>query len=185
MKKILLLLVGIIVSVNAFAQIRVDKVEDDGSRIIISNDHNIYTGWTNAASVSVIYVLTPSGEELYQIHLCFNEGKMQFDIGRKLLLKFADDSVMEFSNITEIGPADYEYRVTDFGTSYYTYPDYLITEEEIQKIVNGNVIKIRVENNLEYFDRIIKKNKFSLAIRDSYQAIQSRKDVKNDVYEGF
>jgi hypothetical protein len=46
--------------------------------------------------MSLTYVLTPDGEELYQINLCLNEGKMQFNIG----------------------PDYYEYRVTDIGTFY-------------------------------------------------------------------
>ena len=54
------------------------------------------SGCSNAASMSLTYVLTPDGEELYQINLFLNEGKMQFNIG----------------------PAYYEYRVTDIGTFY-------------------------------------------------------------------
>lgn len=174
----------LLVSVSLFSQIRIDKVEEDGSRVIISDESNIYTGWTNAAAMSLSYMFT-DGLEVYSITLCLNEGKMQFEKGRKLLLKFKDNTTMELVNRDHIGPADYEYRVTSVGTDYYTYPKYSVSVEDIQKIINGEVVKIRIENDIEFFDRDIKKNKFSKALKKAFDAISSRKTVKNDVYEGF
>ena len=175
----------LLISVNLFSQIEIDKVEGNGSRFIITKHKNIYTEWTSAAAMSLSYMLTSGGDENYQISLCLNEGKMQFDKGRKLLIKFKDNSIMELVNSVHIGPADYKVDITRFGTDYYTYPTYNVSVEDIQKIINGEVVKIRVENNLEFFDRNIKKNKFSTVIKNAFEAINSRKTVKNDVYEGF
>ncbi len=186
MKKFLISAICIFASYSSFAQISIDKVEEDGSRIIVSSEVNIYTEWTSAAAARVEYITIPQDDiEHYEIILTLNEGKMQFDEGRKLLLKFKDGSVMELSNTEAIGPADYEYQVTDYGTNYYTYPSYIVTEEQLKQISSGEVVKVRIENNIEYFDREIKKNKFSKAIQKSYEAILSRKQVKNDVYSDF
>ena len=185
MKKILLVTLCLFFSANMFSQIRIDKVEEDGSRYIITEHDNIYTKMTTAASLYLNYILMNSGDENYYITLCLNEGKMEFDKGRKLLLKFKDNSVMELVNCDEIGSTDYKYNVTRFGTDYLTYPTYNVTEEEIQKIIDGNVVKIRIENNIEYFDRDIKRNKFSKALKTAYDAINAQKNVKNDIYEGF
>lgn len=185
MKKFLLLAVCVISSTIAFAQIKADKVEEDGSRWIVTDNTNLYTGWTNAAAFNLSYSLKVNGEESYEITLCLNEGKMQFEEGRKLLIKFKDGSMMELKNNKKIGPADYKYQTSSSGTSYFTFPHYSVTEEEIQKIIDGEAIKIRVENDIEFFDRDIKKNKFSKGLKNAYEAIKAKKETKNDVYEGF
>lgn len=185
MKKFLLLAVCVITSTIAFAQIKADKVEEDGSRWIVTDNTNLYKGWTNAAAFNLSYSLKVNGEESYEITLCLNEGKMQFEEGRKLLIKFKDGSMMELKNNKKIGPADYKYQTSSSGTSYFTFPHYSVTEEEIQKIIDGEAIKIRVENDIEFFDRDIKKNKFSKGLKNAYEAIKAKKETKNDVYEGF
>ena len=185
MKKFLLLAVCVISSTIAFAQIKADKVEEDGSRWIVTDNTNLYKGWTNAAAFNLSYSLKVNGEETYEITLCLNEGKMQFEEGRKLLIKFKDGSMMELKNNKKIGPADYKYQTSSSGTSYFTFPHYSVTEEEIQKIIDGEAIKIRVENDIEFFDRDIKKNKFSKGLKNAYEAIKAKKETKNDVYEGF
>lgn len=185
MKKFLIFTLGLLFSTNLFSQISVDKVEEDGSRYIMSSYYNLYKGWDYAAGFRLSYVESPDDDSYYRITVSLNEGKMQFDLGRKLLLKFKDNSILELKNVDEIGPADYEYDVTSSGTNYYTYPKYLITEEEIEKIINGEVIKIRIENNIEFFDREIKKNKFSKNLKIMYEAIKAKRETQNDVYQNF
>lgn len=185
MKKLLVLFLGFFISTNVFSQISVDKVEEDGTRSIITESEKLYTGWSNAAGIRLAYYESPNSEPIYQILLTLNEGLMQFDLGRKLLLKFKDGSVLELVNVKKIGPADYEYSVSSSGTSYYTFPKYSVTEEQIDKIIKGEVVKIRIENNIEHFDRNIKKNKFSKNLESMYKAIKSKKETNNDVYQNF
>lgn len=186
MKKFLICAICFLISYSSFAQISVDKVEEDGSRIIVSSNINVYSGWTNAAAVCLVYITLPEQDyEQFELSLTLNEGKMQFDEGRKLLLKFKDGAVMELSNTKAIGPADYTFSVSGSITSYFTNPEYLISEEQIKKIISGEVVKIRVENNIEHFDREIKKNKFSKAVQQSYEAVISKRQTQNDVYTNF
>ena len=63
----------LLVSVNLYSQIEIDKVEENGSRFIITKNKNIYTEWTSAAAMSLSYILTVGGDESYQIGLCLNE----------------------------------------------------------------------------------------------------------------
>lgn len=181
MKFFLLLAVCVISSPIAFAQIKADKVEEDGSRWIVTDNNNLYVGWDKSAGFNLSYSLKANGEETYEITLCLDEGKMQFEKGRKLLIKFKDGSIMELKNNKKIGPTDYKY----LSKSYLTYPQYSVTEEEIQKIINGEATKIRVENDMEFFDRDIKKNKFSKGLKNAFEAIKAKKETKNDIYEGF
>lgn len=167
-----------------FAQISVDKVEENGNRIIITDYSSLYTGWTNAASFRLGYIHFED-VELYNLSLLLNEGKMQIEEGRKLLLKFSDGSTMELSNSKQIGPADYEYRTSKYGTTYLVCPSYKISEDEIKRIIEGEVVKIRIENNIEFFDRDIKKNKLSKGLKNAYNAIQKKKLTNNGLYDGF
>lgn len=186
MKKFIICAICLFASYSSFAQIHMDKVEEDGSRIIITSSKNIYKGWLNAAAVCLVYATLPEQEyETIELSLTLNEGKMQFDKGRKLLLKFNDGSIMELSNSEHIGPTDYTYAVTSEGTDYYTHPRYPITKEQITEIVRKEVVKIRIENNVGYFDREIKRNKFSDAIMTLYKAIYIRKQTNNNVYNNF
>jgi hypothetical protein len=185
MKKFILLTLCFVTCSIAFAQIDVDKVEDDGSRLIVGEYYNLYTGLTNTASFKLSCNILVNGEETYNIILCLNEGKMQFNEGRKLLIKFKDGSVMELKNNKEIGPADYEIVQPLKSVHYITYPRYSVTEEEIQKIIDGEVVKVRIENNIDFIDRNIKKNKFSDGIKKSFAAIKAKKETQNDLYEGF
>lgn len=186
MKRLLIYALCLFASYSSFAQISIDKVIEDGSRIIVSDYYNIYSERSSAAAACVEYIVLPKNNfEHYEISFALNEGKMQFDEGRKLLLKFKDGSVMELSNTKVIGPTDYEYTASKYVTNYYTYPSYEVTEEQLKQIISGEVVKVRIENNIEYFDRKIKRNKFSKAIQKSYEAILSKKKVKNDIYTDF
>ena len=51
MKQYIILLVLVLASIsNVFAQkINKDKMEEDGSRVILSESYNLYTKWTSAA----------------------------------------------------------------------------------------------------------------------------------------
>lgn len=186
MKKLLFFMLGLFFySTSVFSQIAVDKVEEDGSRYIIATSELLYRGWDYSAGFRLSYIELPDSDPIYTLSVNLNEGKMQFDKGRKLLLKFKDDSILELENIEEIGPGDYEFEVTSAGTNYYTFPKYKITEEDIEKIIAGQVVKIRVENNIEFFDREIKKNRVSKGLKSMYDAIKAKRETKNDVYQGF
>lgn len=175
----------LVLSIGVYAQITKDKVEPDGGRLISTGYTNLYRHMVNAAAFNLSYTLTADSIEGYFLTICLNEGKMQFGRGKKLLIKFADNSMMELENSTEIGPADYEYKVSQYGTNYFTYPQYDINVEQIKRIINGEVVKKRIENDIEYFDRDIKKNKFSKGLKELFEAIDARKQAKNNVYEGF
>lgn len=185
MRKILSIMFCLFISINIFSQIEIDKAELDGTRFIVSKRKSVYSLRMKGADVGLAYIRTSLGDESYQIDLYLDEGKMGFDIGRRLLIKLKDDTVIELKNCVEIGPGDYKYEEIMFAPHYYTNPMYIVSLEDLQKIINGEVVKIRIENNIEFFDRNIQWNKFSKALKKAFDAINSRKTVKNDVYEGF
>lgn len=184
MKKFSIIFLMLCATINIFAQ-QMDKQEDDGSRIIISSAENLYSKFSTAAGFDLSTVIMPSGEQYWWLDLTLNEGKGQIDVGRVLLIKFDDGSVLELKNDKEIGPADYTYQVTKYGTNYYLHPRYPITVEQLDKLKTGNVTKVRVEHNIGYFDRDINTKKFNKRINKMYDEVISRMSISNDVRDGF
>ena len=194
MKRFMLtMFVGIVFANIGFSQnVKADKYTvEDSTRVIISHSKNLYSEWASGASFSVEYCQT-NNSELWFLSLCLNEGKRTIDKGRKMLLKFEDGSIIELENCEEIGIADYEYEVTSYGTNYYVYPSYTITEEQIQKIINGNVIKVRIEINTGYLDREIKgkkkksvKGRMSEDMKEIYDNVKAASLQKKSIYDDF
>lgn len=162
-----------------------DNVQTDGSRVVSSIAQNIYSGWTEAASARIVAVVS-SGDAYpsYFLKICFNEGKFTMNAGSVLLLKLADGSTLELYS-DEIGPADYEYSVTKYGTNYYITPTYSITLEQMQRMIDNDVTKIRVQYSGGTFDRDIKKQKLSNLIKNAYPAIAKVLSEKKSVYDDF
>lgn len=183
--KILLLLSLLLGTISINAQVSVDKTEDDGSRLIISQNYNIYTGWTNAASANVAYVCynDSTKSHFYFINLTLNEDlSSDLDKGRKLLIKLGDESIITLT--TDLPLDIFSSTRNSFGDRLI-HPQYSIDEATLKKIINGNATKLRIETNLGYLDRVIKKNKFSEALKKGYENIQKALKVKNDIYSGF
>ena len=179
MKKILLTSLLSLFILNAYSQIDIDKVEEDGSRIITTKSQY----FNGNEKVALACLIDPNGNNTYVLLLTID--KMEISKGRKLLLKFKDDSIMELNNRKEIGPADYKYYVVLGSTIYFVFPEYPLTEEEVIKITKGEVVKIRLENNKEHIDLKVKNNKFSRKIKESHENIISEKNRKNGIYDGF
>ena len=157
------------------AQVWHDKVEEDGSRTIIAkSEKSLYNYLLWNAQLGLTYHIDTNGDA-YLLYIRFNEIEADnIDNGRKLLAKLNDDSVVEL-------------RV--FGKTWNNSDDimysYALTLSEIFMLINGEVTKIRVETNSGYFDRNIKKNRFSEGLKSAYDAIQQRLIIKNDIYNGF
>lgn len=177
-----------LISLMGYSQkIIYDKTDEQGSRIILTSDEDIYTGWTHAAALSMAVVTygKNNAELLFYIDLTLNEGIFQFAKGRKLLLKCQNGDIIELQNTKEIGAGDYKFNVTSSGTYYYTSPNYSVTEEQIQKIIDDNIVKIRIETDTGELDRDIKKNNFSKAVANDYQFLKERLKEQKSVYDGF
>ncbi len=186
MRKILFIFIVLFTYTATYAQkVSIDKMENDGSRVITSEASNLYRKLVSAAGFHLSYVLLSSGNEFWYIQLTLNEGKYTMDKGRKLLIKTDKDEIIELENYKVIGPADYEYNVTRYGTDYYIKPGYNISEEQIKQLCSSNVVKIRIETNIENIDREIKPKKFAKAIKEMYDAICKAKSQSKTVYDGF
>lgn len=169
---------------GAYAQ-QIDKQEEDGSRWIISSSENLYSTFSSGAGFDLRLNVLPNGEKLWRFCVTTNEGKGTIDSGRVILIKFDDDSVMELKNCKAIGPADYQYKASPYGTNYYLNPHYPITEEQLQKLLTSRVTKVRIEHDAGHFDRDINSKKFNKRINNLYTQVVNRLSISNDVHDGF
>lgn len=186
MRKLLIVLILTVVGVcNASAQINKDKMYDDGSRAILTDSYNLYRKFSSAAAWYLACIIEQDGTETYSFQVTLNEGKQQIDVGRKLLFKTKAGKIIEFENNEKIGPADYTYDVSRYGTSYYVKPSYNVTEEEIKNLLSEDIVKIRIETDFGYIDRDIKPSKFKENLQKMYDAIVAAKKKQNSIYEGF
>ena len=187
MKQYIILLVLVLASIsNVFAQkINKDKMEEDGSRVILSESYNLYTKWTSAAGFYLAYIKNSSDSEEWSFEITLNEGKLTMGRGRNLLIKTDKGDVFELENDKEIGPSDYDYNVSSSGTDYYVKPSYILSEKQIKELLDSNIIKIRIETNGGSIDRDIKPKKFTKALKEMYEAICLAKTKTNTVYDNF
>ena len=129
MKKILFLILLALYSINSLSQVTVDKAEQDGSRIMLTEEFRIYDyKLTSCGFARLNCVIDSNGEENYFIGLTLNEGRMTISKGRKLLLKFQDDSVMELENTEEIELIDNKREQSLSHSFYLVYPEYYVTK---------------------------------------------------------
>ncbi len=172
-----------------FAQkkIAIDKVEENGARMIGTEQYRIYLKRGGQAFMGLGVVIDTAGCQSYVLMLKIYEQnkKYTFEIGRKLLLKCENGDIITLENTVKRGPADYENAISQYGTFYYVNPAYKITKEEILAISQGNVTKIRVETDIDEFDNEIKKNKLSKNITLLYNTLQEVLAEKKDIYTDF
>ena len=177
MKYLFLFVLGLSFSCSVFSQIQ--KIDEKSNRRFAAKAERLYRNMVNGtANFRLVYTELPDNNSFYQIEVIFDEGKLQFHEGAKLLLKFKDDSILELQNTKEIKLEDNKVLLSHV----YVSPLYNVTEEDLKKIIAGEVVKIRVEHSSGFFDRSIKKNKFSKGLKTMYENSRSG---KHDVYQKF
>lgn len=186
MKKILVLLLILLSSSCVFSQVRVDKFDEDGSRLIISKRKLIKASLKVGLTFRLTDYVEVNGADKYSLLLTIeNHKKREYSKGRKLLIKMKDDSIIELINKKTVGVNDYH-----TGLSKFIDIDYSIQENDIEKIINGKIVKLRIENDFDYIDVEIKKDLFETGLKEAYDAIQERKKIDKKIgneglYEGF
>ena len=98
---------------------------------------------------------------------------------------------MSLDNNLDIGPADYEYNVTSSKTEYFVSPSYVITEDQIEKITQGNIVKVRIEYNAGYIDREMrgftkkKPSKFPEYLSELYHDVKTALKKERSITDDF
>ena len=193
MKKLLLICTLVLSFANLgyaqglFSKICLDKYSVEDSVRVIQSCERIMC----MKSYTIFYSLkcVKKDSEVWRLELkVTGKHAMKISKGRKFLLKFQDGSIMELENIREIGAADYDYHTSNYGTTYSVYPSYPLSEDELKKIIDGGVVKVRLENNVETIDMELVKartKQVSRELNQLYTEIKKVAQVEKKITDDF
>lgn len=185
---------------NLSAQtIEINTVTEEGHHIIASS--YVYSGFPGIF-VSLAAAKTDiNGNDtiLYQLQIRYgNPNRTSIDKGKRLLLKLSDSTVVTLKNESAIDLLDNKREVTTTYSVYFVFPKYELSHQELQKLMDLEVCKIRLEHNTdvytvaedkkEYKNKVKKsfhKNEFSTILRSAYAQIQDALFEKKDIYSDF
>lgn len=196
MKKILFVLVMSLMCLNIQAQVDEPLIEEDeqdsSSRKILTNYVYFAKGDSKEECLGLSYYhyMLDNGKSIDQYAISILRTsivRMMLDKGRKLLLKFNNDSILSLKTSTAVKPYNNVYfRTFDCYRVLYTY---YATEDELKEIMNNKVCKIRIEENEGFTDmtptEYNKQFDFSGIIWECFNLIESKKKSPNSVYDNF
>jgi len=179
-------------------QVIMDKQEANGDRdiatssVIFTQDKGLL-GTGVKYDISMMFSRTKHDSLYSDSYLILLPLKLltsrSLDVGRKLLLKTQNDSIIELVNTLPIKTTDNAYEIIGHTIVYTLEPYYGAGPSQIQQIINGGIKKLRIELNTGAFDlQPNDKNKFwnfSLAVKMCYDCIQKRLKYNNDLRNGF
>ena len=151
MKKITLLIVTVLISLNLFAQkIYYDK-QDENNRTIITYYEPFMKGKGLAGAVFKMNLTfcQLDDEEMYYITIpIIAYDTYDFPAGSRLLLKLSDGTNVELVTETEFSRINCELISTPYGyrSMWYHFPKYSVSPEDMTLLLSQNEItKIRIE----------------------------------------
>lgn len=175
MKKAFFVTILLFSSMCVHAQkVIIDKVDSDGKRYIATEFRGFSLG---------CYV---EGNDTTWVLVYYLSEKREIDVGRKLLIKLSDEQVITLENKKQIGPLDFESDYYSGRMHYTVYPSYYISKKDLLSIIAKGMIKIRVETNIDTFDRKEKDCKrITESLSKEYKNIIELLQVKKTLYTDF
>ena len=163
------------------ASLRIDKVESDGSRFLSTKDSRLYTGFSTGGAFALTCLVSKDGVMTYSLRVVLNEGSVRISEGRKLMMKTDSGKIIELTNLFYVGPGSYEDIYPNVVAAAY----YGLTEEQINQIIKGNIVKIRIETDGKMIDHNLNSNQLSSGLKEKYETIKVALKEKKSVYSDF
>ena len=175
----------IAIAINSNAQF-VDRLNQNGKREISSKYEKLYESLTGMGVYNLILVQDNENTDEISIylHLQLREGDVIMSEGRKLLIKFDDDSIMELSNLCEVSPSFYTYGGLHHD-AILSHPIYLLSSDNLASLLNKNAVKIRIDTDKGYFDKKINEKKFKEKIGKLYNQVLTKSKGSSNIRDGF
>ena len=164
----------------------ISKKTDDGLMKLIAAPPS-YVSIANGAGLSEPYVpmsmnyisLESAGKlvkERYTLNFILTSF-IEYDIsnGGRLLLKYKDGETLTLATDEEFKG---EYR----DGLYYVSPEYVITKEQIDNILNKGIIKLRFETQYMNIDVEPLNDRFMVHFKDKINGIEKRKNNTGDSF---
>ncbi|MBR5728779.1 MAG: hypothetical protein IKX61_01025 [Prevotella sp.] len=185
MRKYLLIFSLFLFSTNGFSQVASDRFDEDGSRVIISKDKAVSFTMKLGVTFRIMDVVSVNDADSYFLLFTYIGNKKrerEYSKGRKLLIKLKDDSIIELTCYKTLGDDDY--------VGCGAHVTYSVSEADIQRMIDNDVIKLRIENDIDYKDVELKGNLFTKSMKKLYEAVKEERKIEKKsgdggLYEGF
>lgn len=195
MKKRILLSLAILLSIHCFAQDELgyysfSKKTDDGFVKFIAAPSS-YVTIAKGSGLSepflpmrMNYMSLESGgkvvKEQYTLNFALiSYAELNISDGGRLLLKYKDGETLTLATV-EAFESDYS------SGKYYVHPEYVITKEQIDTILNNGIVKLRFETLYKNIDVEPVDDRIMVHFKDKINGIEERKKDKTDTFSsGF
>lgn len=116
-------------------------------------------------------------KEQYTLNFTLISRYVEYNIsdGGRLLLKYKDGETLTLAT-NEAFNSEYS------DGNYYVSPEYVITKDQIDSILNKGVVKLRFEIQLTNIDVEPLSDNFMIHFRDKVNGIEERKKKKQDTF---
>lgn len=185
MKKVLLLVVVLLVSFAGKAQkIDYDKQEQNGDRTLGTSSMKFGSSLLGSESkLFMVYVKDQNGLCISITIPLSNYVRKELSVGRKLLIKLDNDSILSLINIQNITQLNNDYIMVGSVIVYHMYPTYEIKSDQLTALMKHKAVKLRIETEDGYTD--LDSRNFSKVISKCYDTIQKRLSINHDLHNGF
>lgn len=194
MKKLISLVIAIAISLYAGAKVKIsmDKSMDSVRVIQTERTPHIfpYKGTATDCAISLTCLKKLNTDDvLYMLRIYIFNGDTRISKGNKLLLKLDNSEVIVSAATDDFYPEESSSTQNIFGAilskTYIVAPNYVISNDDLSKILTHNVEKVRVETYDSQFDGEVYGKKFSKTISECYSVISEALKENKSVYDNF
>ena len=192
MKRIFVVMIVLFMTVSSFAQkVKIDRVETSGVRLIETTIKSV-GGPALANYIGIALSAVSSGDSVaWYVNLKVDESK-PITFGSALLIKLQDDSVITLTSVSDaVGtssaiPLNFGNGLMMNVSIHTAYAKYPVPYKDLQRMMNTEVVKIRVETPDKVYDRQI-KGKITKHVATMYRLITERLKTNNSrsIYDDF
>lgn len=157
-----------------------DEVDVLGKRTIITDEGS----FANNQSVGISYIINSVDTTIFLNFTLEDRGILEE--GRKLLIKFKDDSILELENIIGQTARILPGRIGMLGGPVWGLrPRYVLTQKQLDELCTKEVVKLRFEQNDDVLDYKIRRNKFTKILHKCREAILHADEARKEIYNNF
>lgn len=182
-KMIIFFLLSIMITIPSVSAQNLAYRTDTDMELSAATDYYRSSG---SIGTSLSYHLNKaSQEESFTLGLWVLSDDLEFfiDLGSKALIRTTKGHIIELQQITSSlrkGSKYLGYYGNQAHTRHYIYPDYLISREELEMLMEEGILKIRLETTVGMKDYLYKTEVLGKTLQAEYNLIFNVSDFDTD-----
>ena len=182
MKKYSLLILMLFWIIPAFSQTIQLREEKDGYLTLMTSYMRARVKSLEYVGVSLATATNLSNnEKIILLAFCFDADKTFTQKGSKAIIKtFTGDIITLIQETKDMEVVQSRKRIDDIMDSYRFFVNYLVSEKELNKIINEGIQVIRIEALTGLKDYVFKEDALGGFIKSEYTLIMQKQDFGLD-----